>query len=219
MLVDYDIMRTRHLLLLGLALIAAHAQEAKPVRWDGTVVLKGLKVPFSMMLTFHPKTVEAEIVNGEQRVRASSGTLNQSALKLTFSQPESELVANVTAGELTGAIGPQKYKVEAAPYCTCSADGEAGPDISGRWTVGERADWSLDIRRIGEDTVAKLQRGSNIIPALNGRFDGLQFLLHYFDGVRGALLDITPNRDGSLELTVKEPGEAAITVQATKATH
>ena len=66
--------------------------------------------------------------------------------------------------------------------------------------------WQLTIRRKGDDTLAIVSRPGGELGPLVGRFDGLIFTLHYFDGVRAAVLEIAQHKDGDLDLKFTEPG-------------
>jgi hypothetical protein len=51
---------------------------------------------------------------------------------------------------------------------------------------------------------------------LAGRFDGVSFNLRYFDGVRAALLEIEPAKDGGLELLWKSPEDGSKKLKAVR---
>jgi hypothetical protein len=93
----------------------------------------------------------------------------------------------------------------ASQFCSCALEGEAGPDISGTWEVPE-SNLRLTIRRKGEDTLVNVTRPSGELGPLAGRFDGLIFMLRYFDGIRAAVLEIERRKDGGLDLKFTEPG-------------
>jgi hypothetical protein len=199
-----------------LAVCAAAHGETPSGRWDLTATIDKTKIPFSMELEFNGGTVSGTFTNGPDKVSSTRGTLSGETLRLTF-QPDDKLFeAKITRGNLNGTIGG--YTVEGAPYCTCASEGEAGPDISGSWTLSapDAATSSLVIQRKGEDTIANLFRPDDKNGALTGRFDGLAFMLHHFDGVRASLLEIEPQPDGSLDVTIREPRAAAKKFRAVK---
>jgi hypothetical protein len=195
---------------IGLCILfAAYAgAQSEPAagRWDGTVVFDGLKVPFTMQLDLNPKAVSGAFVNGDERVTATAGKLSGGVLRLQFEQYgtvfEADIANSSLRGEYGGASG--KYALEAGAYCTCGSEGEAGPDISGTWDIADPG-WHFTVQRKGDDTIAHILRPEDTNGALVGRFDGLAFMLHHFDGKRAALLEVEPRPDGTLELTLKEP--------------
>ncbi|MBS1833551.1 MAG: hypothetical protein JST65_12590 [Acidobacteria bacterium] len=109
-----------------------------------------------------------------------------------------------------------RYRIEAAPFCTCGFQGEAGPDITGTWALAAEGGRTLRVRRTGDDTVADLKLpGGERVQHLMGRFDGLSFALAAFDGRRGVLLDAEPEKD-TLKITLQFPGSPATRFTATK---
>jgi hypothetical protein len=196
--------------LFSLITVAAWGQpDVATERWDGSIVLDGLKVPFTMQLGLDQNAVSGAFVNGEERTPATSGTLAGGQLRLQFQQYGTVLEAAILKSGLSGTYSGAKFgthNVEGDKYCTCGSEGEAGPDISGAWKVaGASGAWRLQIQRKGEDTIAHLLRPEDANGALTGRFDGLAFQLHHFDGQRAALLEIEPRKDGTLALMLKEP--------------
>ncbi len=179
-------------------------------RWELVVTMDKLKVPFTMELELKEGAVSGTLVNGPEKSTSTQGSFNGDKLRLAFN--DATLEATLTKGSISGKYG--SHAIEGGPYCTCGSEGEAGPDISGSWTFdGGR----LVVERKGDDTVAHLLQPEDKTGALTGRFDGLAFLLHHFDGNRAALLEIEPQADGTLDITLKEPRAAARKFRATKA--
>lgn len=193
---------------LCLALTASAQTQTIVGRWEGTVVLEKLKVPFQMHITAEGAKVSAAFANGPERVNSTSGTFENGMLKLKFDQLGTEMNGRLGDGGLKGTYGNATF--EASLYCTCGYEGEAGPDISGEWKV----EWNgapavIRVRREGEDTLVMLtSSGVTAGPAI-GRFDGLEFALRYFDGARAFLLNLEPKKDGTLAVIRQRPGAAA----------
>ncbi len=182
-------------------------------RWDGTILLGDLKVPFSMQLDFNHDNVSGAFVNGEEKVSSTQGTFGGGVLRLTFQQYDTMLEANIGLGGLSGKYSGARfgsYGVQAGPYCTCAVAGEAGPDISGTWLLSEPAAASstysqLVVKRKGSDTNVHLLNPEDTNGELTGLFDGLSFMLHHFDGARASLMELEPRPDGTLDVTLREP--------------
>jgi hypothetical protein len=204
-------MNLRLLATISLAAISGWGQVPSG-RWDGTIVFGTLKVPFRIHFEGSGTTVSGSFENGDARVHSTSGSFANGELRLSFEEISTRLEAfAVAGGDLKGTYGGPKLGTlpfTAAAYCTCGSEGEAGPEIMGTWTVPE-AGWRLIIQRKGEDTLATLSRPEGSLGPLNGRFDGVSFMLHYFDGSRAALLEIEPRKDNGLDLIWKAPGEDA----------
>jgi hypothetical protein len=178
---------------------AAASLPLTPGRWVGAISYGDLKVPFSLDLKLDGGAVKAAFLNGEERSEAASGSWSDGALQLDFAPRGMKLDAKLVNSELKGRYGA--HDIEAAPYCTCAYEGEAGPDIGGEWKV-DGGGGKLLVTRKGEDTFAVLAGSVH-----SGRFDGLQFALNRFDGERASVMEIVPRKDGGLDVTLKQPGE------------
>lgn len=187
-------------------------------RWDATITIGGLKVPFTMHLETNGAAISGDLVNGDVRIRSTAGSFDGKTVRLEFGQSGSRLEATPVDGGLKGAFGPAKnmHPFNATVFCTCGFVGEAGPDITGAWDV-PAGGLRVAIRRIGDDTLATVERGAEQVGPLSGRFNGAFFELSYFDGSRAGILEIEPRKDSGLDLTWMEPGVAAKKMKAIQA--
>jgi hypothetical protein len=197
-----------------LATYAAAQSDPPSGRWETTIALDGLKIPFTMQLVLDKNPVSGTFVNGDERVTSSNGAFKDGVLRLNFEKSGTTLEAKITNDALKGKYG--SYSLEGGVYCTCGSEGEAGPDIAGTWSIAEPAGWRLVVERKGDDTFAHLLRPEDTNGVLTGRFDGLTFMLHHFDGTRASLLELEPRKDGSLDVTLKEPRAAVKKFRASK---
>ncbi len=198
--------------------VACGWAQAPDDRWDGTITFGTLNVPFIIHFEPNGKTLKGSFVNGDSRVASKEGSFEAGSVRLTFGSG-TRLEATLADGQLKGTIGSGQdmHPFTASKFCTCGFVGEAGPDISGTWEVPDTA-WRLTIRRKGDDTFATVSRPSGELGPIAGRFDGLTFLLHYFDGVKAAVLEIEQRKDGGLDLKFSEPGADVKKYRAVKAT-
>jgi hypothetical protein len=207
------------LMMVSLAVACGWAQ-APDGRWDGTITFGALKVPVTIHFEHDGKTLTGSFVNGDTRVSSTAGSFEAGTVRLTFGASSARLEATLEDGQLKGVYGSggqDMHPFTASKYCTCGIEGDAGPDISGTWEAPD-SDWRLTIRRKGDDTLAIVSRPSGELGPLAGRFDGLTFMLHYFDGVRAAVLEIEQRKDGGLDLKFKEPGTDVKKYRAVQAT-
>lgn len=206
------------LAMVSLAAICGWAQELDG-RWDGKVTYGTLEVPFTIHFEPNGKTLKGSLLNGDTRVSSTEGSFEAGSLRLNFGASGARLEAKLVNGQLKGTIGngDKMRPFTASQFCSCAPEGEAGPDISGIWEV-PGSDWRLTIRRKDEDTFATISRPGGELGPLAGRSDGLTFMLHYFDGVRAALLEIEPRKDGGLDLKFTEPGAGEKKYRAVQAT-
>lgn len=205
------------LAMVSLAAACGWAQELDG-RWDGKVTFGTLDVPFTIHFEPNGKTLKGSLVNGDTRV-SSEGSFDAGTLLLTLRASGTRLEAKLVNGQLKGTVwrGEQMRPFTASQFCSCAPEGEAGPDISGTWEVPD-SNLRLTIRRKGEDTFATVSRPSDELGPLAGRFDGVIFSLDYFDGVRAAVLEIEPRKDGGLDLKFSEPSTDVKKYRAVQAT-
>src|SRR5688572_6224177 len=207
------------LTMVSLAVACGWAQ-APDERWDGTITYGTLDVPFIIHFEPNGKALTGSFVNGDTRVSSTERSFVAGSVRLTFGASGNWLEATLVDGQLEGAYvsgGQDRHPFTASKYCSCGVEGDAGPDISGTWEVPDSS-WRLTIRRKGDDTVATVLRPSSELGPLAGRFDGLTFKLHYFDGVRAAVLEIEQRKDGGLDLKLTEPGTEVKKYRAVRAT-
>ncbi len=195
-------------------MIAASAPAAEQTiagRWDGTITIEKLKVPLRMQISIEGTALRGAFVNGPESVMSTKGSFADGRLRLEFASGavlEARLQDTMLKGTYRG------HAWEASPYCSCAYEGEAGPEVNGDWVLDGGV--VVTLRRHGEDTLATLRRGGDSIGPITGRFDGLQFALHFFDGTRAVVLEMEPKKDGTMAVTLEEPGSAARKLTARK---
>ena len=206
-------------LLISLSVSGVVAKE--PERWDGTIAFGNLKLPFSMQLRIDGPQAAASFTNlGEAGGISGKGSIAGDTLKITFEARNAVLEGKLDGGSLKGVYSTPfgKYTVDAGRFCTCGFQGEAGPDISGAWTL-EGTKGKLSVERKGEDTLGILTLDSSTTPTLAGRFDGAVFTLAYFNGdpAGAAWLEIEPDKDARvLTLVYQKPGLDPVRLKATR---
>ena len=209
--------RTSGLIAATLVVASLLSAQTPSGRWDATVAIGTLRVPFTMHFEGSGSSFVAFIVMGDTRIRSTKASFDGKTALADFES--SRMQAVVSEGGLTGTFGNEKndmHAFKAAPFCTCGFVGEAGPEIMGSWKVSEN-NWKLSVRRAGEDTMATISRDGNEIGPLSGRFNGAFFELSFFDGSRATLLEIEPRKDGALDLSWMEPGIAVKKLKAVRA--
>jgi hypothetical protein len=201
-------MRLTILTVAVLSAVSAWTQ-APAGRWEGTIVYGKLKVPFTIHFDGSGAAVTGALVNGEKRVSSTSGNFDGKQLQLAVAGKT--LKATLEDGGLKGTFDSQPFTASA--YCTCGLEGVAGPAIMGVWEIPDSG-WRLDVDRKGEDTLVTISRPGESIGPVTGRYDGLTFQLHYFDGTRAAVLEIEERKDGALDIVWMEPGREALKSKA-----
>lgn len=193
--------------------------QAPDGRWDGKITYGTLNVPFTIHFESSGKRLTGSFLNGDTQVSSTEGTFEGGRVRLTFGPTGTRLEGVVTDDQLKGTYGSgqQMHPFTATKFCSCGPVPDEGPDISGAWEVPD-SNLRLTIRRKGDETLATILHSSSELGPLAGSFDGLAFMLNYFDGARAAVLEIGPRKDGGLDLKLTEPGTDAKKYRAVPAT-
>ena len=111
---------------------------------------------------------------------------------------------------LHGTYGSKRngfHDLEVRPHHAVAAAAVKAPDMSGVWnmpnesTKGEHA-WRLILRQTGPDMSAAILRVDGDTGAIAGQYQDGKFVLNRFDGARAFVLEIAPQADGTLALTL-----------------
>jgi peroxiredoxin len=191
---------------LGLA--GGGAAQSLEGLWDATVVVDEIEIPFRIEFAGSGRNVQGWFFNGEEKVPSTSGNFADGRLQLSFDHYATRLGANLRDGILKGRYdrGARGYYPFRAKRFVPSAPpaGEV-PPIAGLWEVevrspkGESA-WRLIVRQTGPEVSAAVLRVDGDTGLLTGTWRDGRFVLSHFSGARPNLLEITPAKDGSLEL-------------------
>jgi thiol-disulfide isomerase/thioredoxin len=212
-------MRLLPLLAVAFALLAP-AAHAAPERhfigdWDATARVGGVDIPFRLEFAGSDAAVRAVFFDGERRINPSDGgAYKDGVLTLTF-----ESYAAVLEGRLDHGVFEGEYRtpgravpIRAVPHHEPASPPAPGPRIAGEWIVplqspkGESA-WRLIVHQSGARTSAAILRIDGDTGALSGGWADGKFTLSHFAGERPALLEITPQADGTLKLVLADGGQ------------
>jgi thiol-disulfide isomerase/thioredoxin len=198
-------------LILALA-PAAIAAESLAGSWDATVKVNGLEIPFRFEVTGDGTGVQGSFFNGAERLRSTSGVLENNKLVLNWDYYAAKLEANfrdgILAGEYirSGSSGRTIYPFQAKRLTEAPPVKSGVPQIAGIWLIpitksskGELA-WQFIVSQTGAQVSAAILRVDGDTGALTGSYRDGKFILSHFSGVRPSLLEVTPLKDGSLEI-------------------
>jgi thiol-disulfide isomerase/thioredoxin len=175
------------------------------------VVFQNIPVPFQLELATNGTGAQAWFFNGTERSTSTGGSFDKGALKLQFGQFATRLEATLKDGVLDGTYfgdrrtGSVKFHAERAK-AKPAADPNA-PQIGGEWILpvksgkGETA-WRFLVDQNGSDVKATILRVDGDTGALTGRYANGKFTLSHFSGQRPAVMEITPQADGTLALAM-----------------
>ena len=202
--------QTRTAAVAILSILAASFARAESLtgRWDASVSIRGVDIPFRIDFSGEGKDFTASLFNGDVPVTPTAAEFADGAVTVTFAQLPLTITASLKDGGLEGRIEGRSVDREGSPfhaqrYSPASAPAGDVPSIAGVWEMahetakGEKA-WRLIVRQSGAEAAAAILRVDGDTGSLTGRWQDGKFVLSHFDGTRPALMEITPEKDGSL---------------------
>ena len=200
-------------LLLAAAFFAvapAAIAQSLDGRWDATVTVNGLEIPFRFDISGDGAAVKGTFFNGDVRFNSTGGHAGNGSLALNWDYYASRLDATYKDGVLDGKYS-QARRAETAEYAfhakryTAAPEETGAPKIGGNWIIptkspkGESA-WHFIVNQKGSDVSAAILRIDGDTGAVTGRFKDGKFVLSHFSGTRPLLLEVTLKPDGSLAI-------------------
>jgi thiol-disulfide isomerase/thioredoxin len=182
-------------------------------RWDATVTIHEINIPFRIDFAGDGKDFTGSLFNGEIPITPTSAKYENGAITLTFDQLPMTITAALKDGQLQGRIEGRAADrggsaFQAKRYAPAPAAAGDVPSIAGVWEMahetakGEKS-WRFIVRQSGPDVAAAILRVDGDTGSLTGRWQDGKFVLSHFDGTRPALMEVTPNRDGSIVIEQK----------------
>jgi thiol-disulfide isomerase/thioredoxin len=210
-------------LSIGVALSAATSSaqaESVAGRWDATVTIRGIEIPFRLDLSGEGTSLSGSLFNGDVPVTPTSVKFEDGALTLTFDQLPMTITADFKDGQLAGritgrALGREESPLRAVRHVAMRAQATDVPSIAGVWEIahetakGEKA-WRFVVRQSGAEVAAAILRVDGDTGALTGGWQDGKFVLSHFDGTRPALMEVVPGNDGSLAIELKTGREGKL---------
>lgn len=213
-------------LLLGALAGAADDTRSLAGRWDATVVVNGIEIPFRFDIAAEGDAVKGSFFNGERRITSLPGRLENGTLVLSFAQYASKVQATLKDGQLVGEYQRARgnpFPFKASRASTSAPAAATAPSIDGTWIVtaksnkGEAA-WRFIAKQTGAQVSATILRVDGDTGTLTGSYRDGKFVLSHFSGARPLLLEVTPQADGSLSLSQnRQPGLPAVRENAARA--
>lgn len=136
-------------LVLGMAACAPAPDTLSLAgRWDATIVVNDLEIPFAFEIADDGQTVQGTFFNGELRITSTGGRFDDDTLSLAFDQYATSIEASYANGQLEGRYergARRSYPFHARPATPIEAASAEAPSIAGVWIIptesskGERA--------------------------------------------------------------------------------
>jgi thiol-disulfide isomerase/thioredoxin len=178
-------------------------------RWDATVVVNSVEVPFTFEIAGDGTALAGSFFNGDRRITSTSSEVAGGTATFSFAQFGSALRAKVEDGRLTGeyqrAKGtPYPFQAGRAATQVRTIDGDV-PSIGGTWIVGAKSKkgetaWRFIVQQTAAQVSATILRVDGDTGTLTGSYRDGRFVLSHFSGARPLLLEVTPAPDGTLLL-------------------
>ena len=218
-------------LVLAAVIVAAalgtstSAQAPSPAGlWDAAVVVGGLEIPFRFEIGGTGSAVTGWFFNGDEKVTSTGGKFENGTLTLNFDHYATSVEATFVNGRLVGAYNRATgfYPFYAKRFAPSPAFPNEVPQIDGLWQIGGvksnkgEAAWRLIVRQSGAEVTAAILRVDGDTGALAGTFRDGKFIVSHFSGARPLVLELTPTKDGALEI-VRNRQEKMVAVRAAEA--
>ena len=202
-------------------------------RWAATLDQGGVVIRFRLDISTTGNKVVGTLYSGEEKETTTSASIQDGKVELNFEHYLTSIKADVKGGELDGQIEvtrrtgsvSKNYEATDQParratggsvfharrYVAPSAEVSANvPSIDGVWEIphdspkGEKA-WRLIVKQNGAEIATTVLRVDGDTGALTGSWQGDKFVASHFDGARPGLIEITPQKDGSLQISLNTP--------------
>ncbi|HTA71700.1 MAG TPA: TlpA disulfide reductase family protein [Bryobacteraceae bacterium] len=198
-------------LAMLIAIAPAAVAQSLAGRWDATVQVSGVDIPFRFELSGEGANVKGSFFNGDEKITSTSGRFDNGSLVLRWDDHASSLDAAFHDGVLEGRYRrdgrdeKSNYAFSAKRHTPPPAVKGDVPSIAGMWVIptdspkGEKA-WRFIVRQTGPEVSAAVLRIDGDTGALTGTYKDGKFVLSHFDSARPMLLEVTPQKDGTLQL-------------------
>src|SRR5688572_24172099 len=213
-------------LLAALAIpIGARAQATSPAGlWDAAVVVNGLEIPFRFEINGDGSSISGWFFNGDEKVVSTGGKFENGSLVLNFDHYATVVDASLVNGRLAGTYTRATgfYPFYARRFAPSPAFPNEVPAIDGLWQIGGvrsnkgESAWRFIVRQSGAEVTAAILRVDGDTGALSGTYRNGRFVVSHFSGARPLVLELTPQKDGSLEI-VRNKTEKLIAVKDSEA--
>jgi thiol-disulfide isomerase/thioredoxin len=195
-----------------------------PGLWDAAVVVNGLEIPFRFEIAEAGSSISGSFFNGDEKVSSTGGKFENGSLTLNFDHYATQIEAALVNGRLAGVYNRATgyYPFYARKFTPSNAFPNEVPQIDGLWTIGNvnsnkgESSWRFIVRQSGAEVSAAILRVDGDTGALAGTYRNGKFIVSHFSGARPLLLELTPQKDGTLEI-VRNRTEKMIAVKDAEA--
>lgn len=200
--------------LLAFALLAPLTAQTTPTGlWDASVALDSMKVPFRMEFQGSAETLKGALLDGDNRIWSTQGSVEGGKLHLRWDFFDSDLRAEWKDGAWQGEYvrrtraGLVRRPFEARPYQAAADPGKADVSLAGHWILKTDSTSRANVmeaifRQSGAELTGTVQRVDGDFGVLEGKIAQKSAILSHFDGIRATLLEVSIQSDGTLAGTL-----------------
>ncbi len=193
----------------------AQAPASVAGSYQAKAEIAGAEVPFRLDIRGAGDDLHANFFDGARPTTPSTaGQIQGDHVHITFASYAATLDATLAGDRLDGVY---VYTTHTIPFHAVKDEGPPppsapAPSIGGEWIVptasskGEKA-WRLIVHQTGDQAEAAILRIDGDTGTLSGRYQDGTFHLSHFAGERPALLEATPQADGTLKLRLFDGDE------------
>jgi peroxiredoxin len=216
-------MRKLFSLAVVLAFVPVARAETLNGRWDATVTITYVDIPFRIDFSGEGSKFTGTVFNGDLPVASTDGHFENGTLAVSFGHYLSKLEATVKEGKLEGKLSGRferdryisSYPFHAKRHTPVALATGKVPWIDGIWEIpynspkGEKS-WHFIVRQNGPEVGAAILRVDGDTGTLTGSYKDGKFVVSHFSGSRPLVLEIKPSQNGTLEIvpsgayTIKE---------------
>jgi thiol-disulfide isomerase/thioredoxin len=180
----------------------APAQDAPQIagRWDATVIVNKLEIPFAFEVAGAGPSLKASFFNGERRITSTASRFENGMFVLSFDQYATKLQVTYRDDQLTGEYQRARgapYPFRASRASASPRQAASGPSIAGSWIFSAKSNkgetaFRFLARQTGGDVSATILRVDGDTGTLSGSWKDGRYVLSHFSGARPLLLEVTP---------------------------
>jgi thiol-disulfide isomerase/thioredoxin len=186
-------------------------------RWDATVITAtGFEVPCRFEIAGSGADAKAAFFDGDKRITSTATHVSATGLAFTFDQYGATLDLTFKDDQLDGKYNRGSrpaYGFHARRYVPPAKSTGDVPSIGGLWKIsipedsskdskdskGEKA-WRFMVHQSGDHVSAAILRVDGDTGTLTGSYKNGKFVLSHFSGARPSVFEVTPAKDGSLDI-------------------
>ena len=191
-----------------------NASDAVVGSWDASLTSHGVVIPFRLDIAGSGPNLKGIFYDGFKPYDGTtSATFQDGTLVLKAEHYLTTITATLKDGQLVGNVvsqsrGPvSEYAFQATRHVDAKNAAVDVPSIAGSWIIpldspsskGEKA-FRLIVQQHGAEVAASILRVDGDTGAYSGTFKDGKWVLSHYDGSRPGVIEVTPGKDGTLEI-------------------